>query len=504
MNESGWGLHSEKVSQLEANVKRVTAGGRPLVRGRKAEEVSHITHGDVPGEKSVSFRSLDKIVEVRGEDGYVWVEPGVTMEKLVTVCLERGCIPTVVPECKGITVGGAIMGAGLESASFLHGQFNDICLEYELLLATGKPMRASPTQASDLFYGLAGSYGTLASLTCVKIAVVPAKGLVRVDYHVLDDVAAFNDLIKSVCASQTPPDYFDGMGLADGRIVAMLGNRVKTSEMPKDATRTKLQGWWTPWFAQRVIDKASTKLPASDYFSVYDYLFRYDRGAFWMGQFVTSPSALFRVMSEYKLSQANLAQELHEVYRKSPPKLNPGAIWRTLLGWKLSTRQLYKIFHKLPQTTRAHLYLVQDFYIPTQQLSRFLDHLQNKVGIYPLWLCPIKGATTGQFLCPHHLTDSTQFPQPDFVNVGVYGIPKSGVPIPNIVRELEQLANDLGGRKVLYSFNFYSPEDFWKVYDRERYNALRTHYGAEGVLANFYEKLNTHHLIEDELRRSGV
>ena len=43
----------------------------------------------------------------------------VTMEQLVQSTLPHGVIPAVVPELKAITVAGAIVGAALESSSFL-------------------------------------------------------------------------------------------------------------------------------------------------------------------------------------------------------------------------------------------------------------------------------------------------------------------------------------------------------------------------------------------------
>ena len=54
------------------------------------------------------------------------LEPGITMEEMVNYALENGVIPLVVPEFPGISVGGAISGAALESSSFRYGQ---VCFE---------------------------------------------------------------------------------------------------------------------------------------------------------------------------------------------------------------------------------------------------------------------------------------------------------------------------------------------------------------------------------------
>ena len=47
------------------------------------------------------------------------VEPRITMEELVRKMMPYGLTIPVVPEFKSITVGGAIMGMGGESASHL-------------------------------------------------------------------------------------------------------------------------------------------------------------------------------------------------------------------------------------------------------------------------------------------------------------------------------------------------------------------------------------------------
>ncbi len=489
MTTSLWQTHNKQVALLSEQLKGAAAAGKTVVRGRDPSEVSHVTRGRVPGKKPISFRALNSVLEVYHTAAYAWVEPGVTMDALATACLTEHLIPSVLPECKGITVGGAIMGAGLESGSFAHGQFNDICFEYEVLLADGTLKRISPQADADLFYGLAGSYGTLAHLTAVKIALEPSRDYVRLDYIVTKHAEDFITQLERLCLER--PDYLDAMALADGRIVIMRGNRIDRHQAPEGVRLLPQNHWWATWFAQHVLSKVEKVAPDADYLTVYDYQFRYDRGGFWMGQFVTSPGALLRHLSRWHLSQPNLAQHLHEIYRKDPPTLNPSLMWRALMGWKLSTRSLYRVFHHLPEVTRANLYLVQDFYIPTQRVAEFLHYLRRKVGIYPLWLCPIRGMNQGQFFCPHHLSDPSRFPQPDFVNVGVYGIPAGDRPVPQVVQELEQYANDLGGRKVLYSFNFYSEETFWNVYPQDRYNDLRTRYGAEGRLVDFYQKLNT-------------
>lgn len=80
----------------------------------------------------------------------------------------------IVPELDDLTVGGLVMGTGVESSSHIYGLFQHICLSYELVLADGSVIKCSETENSDLFYAVPWSYGTLGLLTAVEIKIIPA------------------------------------------------------------------------------------------------------------------------------------------------------------------------------------------------------------------------------------------------------------------------------------------------------------------------------------------
>jgi hypothetical protein len=73
--------------------------------------------------------------------------------------------------------------------------------------------------------------------------------------------------------------------------------------------------------------------------------------------------------------------------------------------------------------------------------------------------------------------------------VGVYGIPSHYAPIAHITSELEQKTKSYTGRKILYSRSYYSEEQFWQIYSREAYEALRTKMGAKGIWHEITEKV---------------
>ena len=53
---------------------------------------------------------------------------------------------------------------------------------------------------------------------------------------------------------------------------------------------------------------------------------------------------------------------------------------------------------------------------------------------------------------------------------------------------LEWKLKELGGRKWLYARTYYIEEEFWSLYDREWYDALRVKYNATS-LPSVYDKV---------------
>lgn len=210
----------------------------------------------------LDLSSLNQVLQIDEES--ITVEPRITMESLVAQTLKQNLMPAVVPEFRTITVGGAIMGTALESSSFRYGQFSDICLEYELILGDGSLVTASATENADLFYAMSGSYGTLALLTAVKLRLIPSKPSVALTFSYSDTFPTF----------ESSGDFLEGLLLAPSQFVTIEGN---LSEKP-----TALLPYWSSWFIQKILEKKSTL-----HLSIEDYLFRYDRGAFWMGRALT-------------------------------------------------------------------------------------------------------------------------------------------------------------------------------------------------------------------------
>ena len=103
-----------------------------------------------------------------------------SMEDLIDALLPEGLIPAVVPEFKGITIGGSIQGLAAESTSFKFGFVHDAIAGFEAVLGDGQVLWCSPDSNEDLFYGLPGTFGTIAIITRVKVYCINAEPFVSI------------------------------------------------------------------------------------------------------------------------------------------------------------------------------------------------------------------------------------------------------------------------------------------------------------------------------------
>lgn len=118
--------------------------------------------------------NLIDILEVNKEKQTVRCEPMANMGQVSGTLAKLGWTIAIVPELDDLTVGGLVMGTGVESSSHIYGLFQHICVSYEIVLADGSVVTCSRDNNSDLFFAIPWSYGTLGFLTAVEIKIIPA------------------------------------------------------------------------------------------------------------------------------------------------------------------------------------------------------------------------------------------------------------------------------------------------------------------------------------------
>ncbi|KAI1430723.1 hypothetical protein GGR50DRAFT_683549 [Xylaria sp. CBS 124048] len=460
----------------------------------------------------VDIGALKHVLEVDTSRRVALVEPNVPMDRLVEHTIKHGLVPPVIMEFPGITAGGGFAGTAGESSSFKHGYFDQTVKAVEMVLADGevvvaKPGRQrlglqadastsqkdlvdtklgpgeNPEKYADLFHGAAGSVGTLGITTLLELELIDAKRFVRTTYRRTNTAAEAIHTVREECA-KPGNDYVDGMLFSEGHGVIVSGEM--TDELPAGTEPRTFSNPWDPWFYMHVRD-LTKGLPSSasasndiasqgtvtEYIPLAEYLFRYDRGGFWVGQ------AAFDYF----------------------PPIPFTRFFRWFLDDFLHTRMLYRALHASGESGR---FFVQDLGIPYDTAEEFIKYTTESLNIWPLWLCPLK-TPKGPSFHPHvRRLQNGASTDTEMLNIGVWGWgPKDKADFVRANRALEAKVNELGGMKWLYAHTYYNEPEFWEAYGgRASYEALRKKYRAES-LPSVYDKVKVKVRPEDEAAEKG-
>ncbi|TAQ90369.1 hypothetical protein B7494_g1320 [Chlorociboria aeruginascens] len=449
------------MEQHNASVSQIAAAVRSF---HSRNEKFRISHGSTnstrprPTGNTISTSSLSHVLAVDVERQTALVEPNVPMDRLVEATLKYNLIPPVVMEFPGITVGGGYSGTSGESSSFTHGFFNETLNWVEMVLANGDEVRCSREERGDLFWGAAGAVGTLGVTTLLEVRLRKAKKYVQVGYERVRSMEEATRKIEGVMKQEQGVDYLDGIMFSKNDGAVITG--VLTDTPTPGLTISRFSHASDPWFymhVQEMISSSPSSPTIHEAIPLAEYLFRYDRAGFWVGR---------SAFSYFKFPFHRLT--------------------RWFLDDFLHTRMMYTALHASGESKK---YVVQDLALPFRTAEQFVRFTEERTGIYPLWLCPLKQSEVGPTMHPHRDELDSEGKFIPLLNIGLWGYSKShGEDMVQVNRDIESKLKELGGMKWLYAHTYYQEHEFWDMYDRGWYDALRTKYGAQG-LPSVWEKV---------------
>lgn len=379
-------------SQHNKRVKKISTDIREFYIRKEKWRINHgSTNSTRPLDSKknlIHTTDLSNILEIDIEKRTCLAEPNVPMDRLVEATLRCGLVPLVVPEFPGITVGGSYSGTCGESSSFKHGFFDKSVSSVEMVLATGDVNILSANQNSDLFYGAAGALGTFGVTTLVELRLQPAKKYVKTTYYPVESIQDAIEKIQKFCLDSSL-EYIDGIMFDPKSGVIVTGYLTDFADANSSVVRFGRRS--DPWFylhAQENVKRGGVHV---EYIPLADYLFRYDRGGFWVG------TAAFE-------------------YFKFP--FNRFTRWA--LDDFLHTRMMYTALHASGQSKR---FIVQDLALPYETAEEFISYTQYELGIWPLWLCPLQ-STSMPTMHPHSLLkvdNSEGNSSNSLLNIGLWG-----------------------------------------------------------------------------------
>uniref|UniRef100_A0ABI7ZQV5 Delta(24)-sterol reductase n=1 Tax=Felis catus TaxID=9685 RepID=A0ABI7ZQV5_FELCA len=228
-------LHGQRVRDIQKQVREWKEQGSKtfMCTGRPGWLTVSLRVGKYKKTHKNIMINLMDILEVDTKKQIVRVEPLVTMGQVTALLTSIGWTLPVLPELDDLTVGGLIMGTGIESSSHKYGLFQHICTAYELVLADGSFVRCTPSENSDLFYAVPWSCGTLGFLVAAEIRIIPAKKYVKLRFEPVRGLEAICN--KFTRESQRPENHFvEGLLYSLDEAVIMTGVMTDKAEPSKD------------------------------------------------------------------------------------------------------------------------------------------------------------------------------------------------------------------------------------------------------------------------------
>ncbi|WP_285590266.1 FAD-binding oxidoreductase [Actinomycetospora sp. NBRC 106378] len=413
------------------------------------------------------FRDGAGGLEVDGLDRVLHVDPAArtadvggmtTYEDLVAATLPHGLMPLVVPQLRTITLGGAVVGLGIESTSFRDGLPHESVLAADVLTGAGEIVHATPdNEHADLHAGLANSYGTLGYAVALTIELAPVRPFVALRHLRFADAASMADATARITAERRhdgePVDLVDGTVFSAGEQYLTLGRFVDEAPYLSDYTG---QGIY-----YRSIQQRST-----DFLSVHDYLWRWDTDWFWCSRALGVQHPLVR--------------------RVWPSRYRRSDVYRRLVALDRRYGLSERIQMRATGASGVEP-IIQDVEVPVEHLAEFLDFFHREIGISPVWVCPLQ--LRGDRTWPLYPLE----PHRTYVNVGFWSdaLLRPGMARDHHNRLIERKLMELDGHKSLYSTASYTREEFDALYGGAAYRALKARYDPAGRLPDLYTKCVT-------------
>ncbi|EDO36241.1 predicted protein [Nematostella vectensis] len=454
--------HKERVQKVQEQVQKWNKDGRkqPMCTARPG----WMTVSPRVGKYKKTHCNIDvnlmDILEINcaaGEStGVVRVEPMVTMGQLTHALVPLGWTIPVLPELDDLTVGGLIMGCGIESSSHKFGLFQHICVGFDLVLADGTLVHASKKENEHLFYSIPWSHGTLGFLVAAEIIIIPAKKYVRLSYNPVHSKKELETSFTRESMSKEN-EFVEALAYSEIEAVVMTGTFEDEAEPDK---LNPIGYFWKPWFFKHVQSYLKSG-PGVEYIPLRDYYHRHTRSIFW---------------------------ELQDII-----PFGNNVIWRYLFGWVMPPKiSLLKLTQgeTLRRLYEQH-HVVQDMLVPIETLGNSLSCFHENFELYPLWICPMYLPRTPGLV---HAPVDKRRPHSDgrmYVDIGAYGTPK----VKNFVarenmRRVEAFVKSVDGFQMLYADSYMTREEFRAMFDHELYDKLREEMQCKEAFPEIYDKVS--------------
>lgn len=406
--------------------------------------------------KKIDVKNFNSVISVDLKTMLVDVEGMTTYEILVDETLKHGCMPTVVPQLKTITIGGAVSGLGIESSSFRYGLVHETVEEMEILTGTGRIVLCTRTNENkDLFFGFPNSYGTLGYILRLKVRLVKVTPYIQLTHQRFTDSVPYFAAVQESCVLGQEGNKKDAIDFVDGTVFSKDEMYLTTAHfidrLPKGCKVSN--------YTYMDIYYKSIRKKTIDYLTTRDYIWRWDTDWFWCSKNFGVQNPLLRIFVK--------------------PLLNSRSYWK-MMHFFSRTKMLERKNKVLKIKVES---VIQDVEIPIGHAPKFLSFFQKEICISPVWICPTQ-AYSKKVIFDLYKMD----PKVLYINFGFWDVVKTDHEQGYLNKRVEHIVENLDGKKSLYSTVHYTEKKFWQLYNRKKYKALKNKYDPKGRFKNLYEK----------------
>ena len=434
-------LVKELKNSLSGNKKRITVKKKTISNLFRYEDRKRLSNFQI------DLSNFNKPLYLDKESQTLEVQGLTTYESIVDFTLPLGYLPMITPELKHITIGGAVVGIGIESNCYKYGFVHDSIIEAEVLLPDGRIVLCSAdNKYSDLFYALPNSYGTLGYILKLKIKLRHVKKNVEISSKKFTNT---RDFVKgmSTATKDKSIDYIESLIYSDKSIYLITVKETNSNKNVKS-----IYG--------RTIFYKEVSRTGKNIFPIKDYIFRYDPEWFW----------------------AIPQTPLYNFFRSiAPRKLRNSAFYSRYVDFqrRLSSKIPFMNF----EDPNFEL-LIQDWEVPWSEASKILKYALDNLDLdgKPLMGVPIKV-----------ISSASNYPMQKgvmYFNLGSYSyVKKKTVKTPFVsTKIMDEFCFDHGGIKMLYSSSFIDEKRFNSIYNGQSYKKLKRKYDPKSLSPTLFEK----------------
>lgn len=366
----------------------------------------------------------------------------------------------MTPTFDNLTIGGLVVGSGLESSSHRFGLFQNICESYELVLSDGSLVKCARDNDPDLFYSIPWSFGTLGFLTLVELRIIPCTRYVKLNYYGYKDLNSLLTRLEKE-SQNVENDYVEAILFRHNEGVVITGQMATPNDDDDKKRINKIDRWYKPWFYSHVEKIIQENNSYYEYIPFKHYHNRHSKSIFWEMESFTP--------------FAN-----NKIFRYTFGWILPAIILLLRIAQEHYLRTIKRIY--------SDKHICKDFIIPLSYADTFIQAINYSLQVEPLWICPVKISNNAGMIQSKNNDEM-------FVNIGVYGKPKvKDYSFWTHMRErmdLDKLSVKLKGYQLLHSDLFLDRVEFGKMFDHTLYNHMRWKLDCETAFPDVYDKIRS-------------